>query len=142
MKGTLRAAVLAMSLFMLAACGHQAATDKGTRQVKTVYLWDADGYTDLALLRGLKAEAASYLKTNGVAVSDDPAATDAYLKITVLGAGKDEDTGKASVKARLYILDASDNSTVYDATYEAKGRGDYPVKEFVRGALKGFIGDE
>jgi hypothetical protein len=138
-----RGMIIAVMLIAVAGCASQEAARKGpapgAHQVNSVYIWDADGHTDLTLLRDLKAEAAIFMKTMGKAVSDDPEATDAFIKITVLDASKDEDSGRTSVKARLYILDARDNNVIYDTTYKARGKGDYPARGFVKGALEDFV---
>ena len=113
-------------------------------KIKVVYLWDADGHIDLSLLRALKAEEARVLKDKGLSVSDNPDATDAYVKITVLEGGRDADKGKSYLKARLYVVDASDQSVAYDRTAEAgaSGGGDngpeYPVGSVVSALLKDY----
>jgi type IV pilus biogenesis protein CpaD/CtpE len=133
--------LVALSALLSACAGNktQAVNNAPAKPVNTVYIWDADGHTDLALLRGLKAEAVSYMRSKGVVVSDNPEATDAYLKVTVIDAVKDEDANSAYIKARLYILSASDSSIIYDMTYEVKAKGDYPARKFVQGALKGYF---
>jgi len=133
--------VLIALLVLLASCAANGPheTKPASPRVNTVYIWDADGHIDLALLRGLKAEAGSYMKSKGIAVSDNPEATESYLKITVIDATKDEDSGHAYINARLYILNASDSSIIYDRTFEAKGKGDYPIGKFVEGALKDYF---
>ncbi len=146
--------LLAPVFFGLTACA-TTATAPSTRpaettapeklaKIKVVYLWDADGHIDLSLLRALKDEAAKDMKDKGLSVSDNPDATDAYVKITVLEGSRDADKGKSFLKARLYVVDGSDQSVVYDRTAEASASGggdngpDYPVADVVRALLKDY----
>jgi len=118
------------------------------KPVKMIYIWDADGHTDINLLNGLKGEAGAFLRSNGFALAADADSTDAYLKITVIDAYRDGDRGKSYIKARLYILDSSDNTTIYDATYEASASGggfdgpEYPIQKFVEGVLADFVKEQ
>jgi hypothetical protein len=107
------------------ACAHteKAVVSQGLSSIKTVYLWDADGHTDLSLLRGLKAHAARELRAKGLIVSDNPTATDAYVKVTVIDANREDASGITFIKARLYVISAADNSTLYDKTAEMKTTG-------------------
>jgi hypothetical protein len=117
---------------------------QGLSGIKTVYLWDADGHTDLTLLRGLKAQAARELRAKGLIVSDNPTATDAYVKITVIDANRDDAAGTSFIKARLYTISAVDNQTLYDKTAEARAKGAkeeapaYPIEEEVRELLSEY----
>jgi len=108
-----------------------------SRQVKTVYVWDADGHIDLNLLRGLRYEAEAQLTAGGFTVSKDPNATEAYVKITV----DDAAPGKNGfIKARLYIIEAGTQDIIYDKTCEVgPSPENYPIAEFVRCALAEFI---
>ena len=143
-KGAL---ALAAALILVAAvsCAHVRAVKRpAAAAVKTVYLWDADGYTDASLLTALKLVTARYLKSGGFTVTGDPYATDAYVKITVIDAAPAADGSAGYIEARLYVVDARDNAVIFDRTCRvsapdggAKGP-EYPVAAFVRCALKGF----
>ncbi len=110
-----------------------------SRKIKTVYVWDADGHTDLSLLIGLKTEAQSYLGMNGFVVSKDPNTTDAYVKMTVDDAVKGED---GFIKARLYIVAAADQKIIYDKSCDVGSDSQgYPAARFVDCALAEFAGN-
>lgn len=136
--GSLLLTVLA--LLLLGSCaprnvGVLKAHDT-SRKIKTVYVWDADGHTDLSLLLGLKTEARSYLALNGFMVSKDPNTTEAYVKITVDDAEKGED---GFIKARLYIIGAADQKIIYDKYCDVGSDSPgYPAARFVDCALKEF----
>ena len=136
----------AMLFLFLGACAHgeKAVVSKGLTGIKTVYLWDADGHTDLTLLRGLKAAASKELRAKGILVSENPSATDAYVKITVVDANRDDATETTFVNARLYVINAADNSVLYDKTAETSAKGakeeapPYPVDAEVRELLSEY----
>ena len=130
---------------ILSSCAEQSpkatVVAERARQIKTVYVWDADGHSNLSLLKGLKAEAKKQLKEKGLIVVDDPSSTESYAKVTVLSAYNDPDKGKAYISARMYLIDASDNSIFYDKTAEAKASGGgengpgYPIEKIIRELL-------
>jgi len=130
----------------MGACAHgeKALVSPGLSGIKTVYLWDADGHIDLNLLRGLKAAAAKELKAKGILVTDNASATDAYVKVTVIDASRNEDAGTTFVKARLYIITAADNLTLYDKTAQTGVKWNkedapaYPVEEEVKKLLSDY----
>lgn len=136
----------AVLMLFIGGCAHgeKAIVSQGLSGIKTVYLWDADGHIDLSLLRGLKAAEAKELRAKGILVSDNPSATDAYVKITVVNANRDDATGTTFVNARLYVISAADNSTLYDKTAETRikwGKDEapsYPVEEEVRKLLSDY----
>ena len=137
---------VAILILFMGACAHaeKASVSPGLSGIKTVYLWDADGHIDLSLLRGLKAAASKELRAKGILVSDNPSATEAYVKITVVDANRDDATGTTYVMAHLYVISAADNSTLYDKTAETRikwGKEDappYPVEEEVRKLLSDY----
>jgi hypothetical protein len=137
---------VALIIIFIGACAHgeKAIIAPGLSGIKTVYLWDADGHIDLTLLRGLKAQAAKVLKSKGLIVTDNPSATDAYVKITVEDANREDASGITFIKARLYVISAADNSTLYDKTAETKVTGGkdeapaYPVEDEVRKLLSDY----
>jgi ABC-type glycerol-3-phosphate transport system substrate-binding protein len=138
---------LLLLALLLAACAgtpKQPAVSPAVKQIRTVYIWDADGHTDLSLLRGLKEAARKSLKEKGLIVTDDPNAAQAYVKVTVIDAGRDADAGKSHVRARLYLVDATDGATIYDMTAEAhaSGGGDngpaYPMEQVMEKLLSDY----
>lgn len=136
----------AILVLFMGACAHaeKAVVSQGLSGIKTVYLWDADGHTDLSLLRGLKAQAARELRAKGLIVSDNPTATDAYVKITVVDANREDASGISFINARLYVLSAIDNSILYDKTAETRAKGakeeapEYPVDAETRALLNEY----
>ena len=140
--------MVAAAVALAAGCAGHAAKTKADvvtpgKQVKTLYIWDADGHTDLTLLRALKAGAKKELNTRGFIVTDDPNANEAFVKITVLDAFRDADKGKSYIKARMYFVDAMDNGVFYDKTAEARVSGhgetvDYPVGALVTVLLSDY----
>ena len=147
MRYILKLFVLVVAVAALSACAGTAdnVAKHSAKPVKTIYVWDADRHTDIALLTGLKGEAGAYLRSKGFMLSADPAVTDAYLKISVTDAYRDADKGRSYIKARLYILDATDNSVIYDRTYEADASGggvdgpEYPIRKFIEEAMREFV---
>lgn len=137
--------LLVMSLSALlfaAACAPKVtglvSVNNAAKKVHTLYIWDADGHTDLLLLRGLKAEATRQLVAGGYIVSSDPNATAAYVKITVDDAVKDKG---GFIRGRLYVVDAMDQGIIYDKTCDAGSGGDgYPMDKFIGCALSEFMG--
>lgn len=137
---------VAILMLFMGACAHgeKAIVLPGLSGIKTVYMWDADGHIDLSLLRGLKAAASKEFRAKGILVSDNPSATEAYVKITVVDANRDDTTGTTFVKAHLYVISAADNQTLYDKTAETHikwGRDEapaYPVEEEVRKLLSDY----
>lgn len=134
-------ALSALLLVTVVACspkvtGRLDAFNKD-KKVKVLYVWDADGHTDLSLLRGLKDETARQLAAGGYVVSTNPNATGAYVKITVDDAVPGDD---GYIRARLYIVDSTDPVIVYDKTCEARSGGEgYPIASFVGCALSEFV---
>ena len=149
MRHLLKGLALLLAVFALASCaGEKNAVVEGRmKHIKSLYVWDADGATDIALLNGLKAETMAYLGSRGFTMSADPEKTDAYVKITVYDAERNADKGKSYLNARLYILDASDNTIIYDSTSDESASGggfegpEYPVRDFVEDALRDFMRD-
>ena len=137
---------VAILVLFMGACAHgeKALVSPVLSGIKTVYLWDADGHIDLSLLRGLKSAASKELRAKGILVSDNPSATDAYVKITVVDANRDDATGTTFVNARLYVISAADNSTMYDKTAETKvtdGKDEapaYPVEDEIKKLLSDY----
>lgn len=134
--------MLLLAVLSVAACAPKmtglVSVNNVEKKVHTLYIWDADGHTDLALLRGLKAEATRQLVAGGYIVSSDPNATAAYVKITVDDAVKDKG---GFIRARLYIVDAMDQGIIYDKICEAGSGGDgYPTDRFIGCALSEFMG--
>jgi len=145
-KLVVAAGILLISLASLSSCASNEATvvEGREKQIKALFVWDADGATDFTLLNNLKGETMMYLRRKGFAISADPDKTDAYVKITVFDATRDPDKKRSYIKARLYIIDAADNSVMYDRTYDASAYGggfdgpEYPVVDFVEGVLGDF----
>ena len=131
-----------LAVLFVASCapkvaGHLAVNNM-EKKVHTLYIWDVDGHTDLALLRGLKAEAGKQLSAAGYTVTTGPNATQAYVKITVDDAIKE---GSPSIMGRLYIVDSTDQTIIYDKTCEARsGKEGYPFDSFIGCALSEFAG--
>jgi len=135
-------------LVVLAGCADQGGAKPlvtGGRQIHTLYLWDADGHTDIALLNALKTETANNLKSHGYTISNDADKTDAYVKITVLDAYRSADKRSAYIKARVYVVASEDGRMLFDNQYESWASGgtkfvapEYPVDKFVKGVLKGL----
>jgi hypothetical protein len=119
-----------------------AIISPGVKDVQVVYLWDVDGHIDLDLLRAMKAEATRELKEKGFRVSAEAGATECYVKLTVINANRNGDLHKSYIRARMYLLNAQDSSTLYDKTAEAWATGgsyegpEYPVKEVVAELVK------
>ena len=140
-------ATAALFLLLLSGCAMQDGSMKplvtaDAAKVKTVYVWDADGYTDMNLLRELKTEAQRQLKEKGLLISDNAASTDAYVKITVIDGKRDADTKRSFIKARLYALGSMTGELIYDKTAEATAKGgkqfegpEYPVRDEVKELL-------
>jgi len=136
-----------LALTALSSCaGNESAVVEGrTEHIKSLYVWEADGATDIGLLNALKGETMSYLNSKGFTISADPDKTDAYVKISVYDAERSGDKGRSYMRARLYILDASDNTIIYDTTNDAGASGggfdgpEYPVRDFVEDALRDFV---
>lgn len=129
-------------LIVISACAPRVAgrlsVNDVNKKVHTLYIWDADGHTDLALLRGLKAEAGKQLSAAGYTVATDPDVAQAYVKVTVDDAMKE---GSPSIMGRLYIVDSADQSIIYDKTCEARsGKEGYPFESFIGCALSEFVG--
>lgn len=137
---------VAMLFLFIGGCAHgeSAVVSKGLAGIKTVYIWDADGHIDLTLLRGLKAQAARELRAKGLIVSDNATATDAYVKITVIDANRDDASGISFINARLYVVSAADNSILFDKTAETRAKGvkeeapPYPVDAEARELLSEY----
>lgn len=137
----------ALFVFLLSGCASQSTAMKplvtaDAAKVKTVYVWDADGNSDINLLRALKAEAQRQLREKGLLISDNAASTDAYVKITVLDGSRNADTKKTFVIARLYALGSMTGELMYDKTAQATAKGgkqfeapEYPVREEVKELL-------
>jgi len=144
MRVLIRYALLLGLLITVAACAPTQVTKPTAAmpKINKIFVWDADGHTDLTFLRGLKAEAQVYLKSKGFSVPENEGAADAYLKITVYDAMDDDGHGHSYVNARAYLVLASDESVVYDRTYEARVKltdgaaPAFPVNEYIREALK------
>lgn len=140
----------ALFVLLLSGCASQSQAMKplvtaDAAKVKTVYVWDADGNSDINLLRALKAEAQRQLKEKGLLISDNAASTDAYVKITVLDGSRDADTKRSFVRARLYALGSMTGELVYDKTAEASAKGgkrfeapEYPVRDEVKELLSNW----
>ncbi len=99
------------------------------RALQSVYVWDADGYPDIDLLRALKAETSKELREKGLLVSNDQNATQAYVKITVLEGYNNVNKGRSYLKARLYFIDAAGENIFYDKTASASLSGDSPTSD-------------
>ncbi len=135
MKMKLFAPVFALLLLTLSACASTGGggAAKATmmipaiRALQSVYVWDADGYPDINLLRALKAEAAKELRAKGLLVSNDQNSTQAYVKITVLKGYDSVNKGRSYLKARLYFMDAAGENIFYDKTASASLSGDRPT---------------
>ncbi len=157
MKMKLFVPVFALLALSLSACastggGAKAATMMmpAIRALHMVYVWDADGYPDINLLRALKAEAAEELRAKGLLVSNDQNSTQAYVKITVLKGYESVNKGRSYLKARLYFMDAAGENIFYDKTASASLSGDrptgsggekgpgWPVKQLVRELLSDY----
>jgi len=147
MKRRLSLFLVFLTIAVFSACAHSEPPKLVARtlsRIHTVYVWDADGHIDLALLRGLKAEAGKKMREYGYIVTGDPGAAEAFVKVTVVDAKRDADNKTAFVKARLYIIDSSESAIVYDKTAEARATGggddgpEYPVAAVVADLISGL----
>ncbi len=147
--------VVLIALF-LSACASPGGGTKAAmmmpavRALQAVYVWDADGYPDINLLRALKAETAKELREKGLLVSNDQNSTQAYVKITVLKGYDSVSRDRSYLKARLYFIDAAGENIFYDKTASASLSGDrptgnggekgpgWPVKRLVRKLLSDY----